>query len=257
MARVWVYPACPGTAKGRSGRWSVGWYEGQRRRSKTIGTKTAARQYATNLESRLNVDQYSGLGRMTWDEFKAEYQREVLSKRRPATRMQASIAFKHIDRILAPRLVGDFNKRSIDRYSSERLAERHNDKPIRPATINKELRQLKAALNEAAKRKYIAACPEIDLLPVDKKVPTYISEDTFLKLYEACTAATMPEEQGFTPTDWWRALLLFLYTTGWRREEPLSLAKSSIDLEQGICYLAPENTKGATRRDHKAPARCH
>ena len=100
MARVWVYQHAREQAKGRTGKWSVGWYEGQRKRSKAVGTKTAARQYAANLESRLGVDQYSGLGRITWNDYVAEFMGQCLGRRRPATRTQYATTFAHVTRIL-------------------------------------------------------------------------------------------------------------------------------------------------------------
>lgn len=237
MARAWIFQHSREKAKGRSGKWSVGWYEGRGKRSKLVGTKTAARQYAANLESRLNTDQFSGLGRITWRDYQAEYTADCLGRNRPATRQQYAATFAHVTRILAPRTLEDFTRQSVARYAMARLGEEHRGEPISPATVNKELRQIKAALREAAKRKYIAACPPIDLLHEEQKVPTYCPPEHFAKLYDACDAATRPDEQGFTAPDWWRAYLLCLYTTGWRRNEPLSVPKEALDWERGVIYL--------------------
>ena len=35
------------------------------------------------------------------------------------------------------------------------------------------------------------------------------------------------------PADWWRALVVFNYMTGWRISEPLSMLRKDLDLDAG------------------------
>ena len=56
MARVWIFQQ-PREKKalGDKAPWYVGWYQGRSRRSKKIGTKTAARAYQSRLEAAANA----------------------------------------------------------------------------------------------------------------------------------------------------------------------------------------------------------
>lgn len=239
MAKVWTFQHHRESAKGNKGKWSVGWYEGPKKRSKTVGSKTAARQYAAALESRLNIDEYSGIVKISWAGFREEYMSDVMSQRRPGTRLIAASTFNHVERILSPKHLQDLTRQSISRYAKIRLEEGNL-----PSTVNKELRVTRTMLNEAVKRKCIGSCPHIAFLKEPKRIPSYVSPEDFAKLYEACDVATEPQGQGYTPGEWWRAYLVFLYMTGWRMSEPLSLTKESIDWETGRVYLDADDNKG-------------
>jgi integrase len=133
---------------------------------------------------------------------------------------------------------------AIAKYSATRRSEKHHAKQISEATINKELRSIRAFLREAHKRGYLSNPPVIALLKEPERIPTYIDPETFAKLYEHAAAAGAPSEQGFTAEQWWRAYMVFLYLTGWRAFEPLALTKEDIDWEAGRVLLRAEHNKG-------------
>jgi len=243
--RVWIWQKGSDVKTlGTKAPWYVSWYEGGKRRSKKIGAKTAARQYRNRLETALNDDRYSGLTGKSWAEYCKEYNDEVLYKLRPGGRMSAQIALRHYARLMKPKRMADVTHRSLARFGALRLAEKHNGKPISRATVNRDLRQMRAFLREAVRRKYLASAPVVDFLKEPTKIPSYVAPEAFQKLYAACDAATRPEEQGYLPGDWWRAYLVWLYLTGWRAMEPLSIRKEDLDTETGRVHLKAENTKG-------------
>ncbi|MBM4090977.1 MAG: hypothetical protein FJ276_16375 [Planctomycetes bacterium] len=247
MTRVWLFQSSRDKAAiGTKAPWYVGWYQGRTKRSKKIGGKTEARAYQARLEAAVNADEFSGAVMRTWQEARDEYETEILATRRHGTQVQGRIALDHAQRILDPRDVSDITRQSLTRYAAERIKA-----GVSKATVNKELRTVRAFLREAARRRYIARAPEIPFLKESTKIPSYVSPEVFSRLYAACDAATEPHEQGFTAGDWWRAYLVFLYLTGWRAWEPLSLTKEDIDWQKCHAFLKAEHNKGD--RDEVVP----
>jgi integrase len=247
MARVWIFQQPrEKQSQGDKAPWYVGWYQGRNRRSKKVGTKTAARAYQARLESAANSDEFTGTVKTSWALARAEYAAEVMSTRRPGTQGLSKIALDHAERILAPATVADISRGELTRFAAARINE-----GVSKATVNKDLRMLRAFLRESAKRKYIFRAPEIPFLKEPGKVPTYITPEVFSQLYAACSAATEPAEQGFTAEQWWQAYLVFLYLTGWRCMEPLALTKDDIEWTNARVFLRAEHNKGD--RDEVVP----
>jgi hypothetical protein len=100
MARAWCFQDSRQKAKlGAKAPWSVGWLTDGRRKSKRIGNKTEAKQYARRLEGRLAAGLHEDRPRVAWQEFRTRYEAEHLTRRRPATREGAAIVFRHFERI--------------------------------------------------------------------------------------------------------------------------------------------------------------
>ena len=59
-----------------------------------------------------------------------------------------------------------------------------------------------------------------------------------------CDVAAMPDDQPFLAADWWRALLVTGYMTGWRISELLSLRREDLDLIAGTAITRWEDNKG-------------
>ena len=113
----------------------------------------------------------------------------------------------HVERILKPASPREVDEAAVARYAARRLKEPGKAKgsTVSVATVNKELRTLRAALNRARKWKFIDAAPEIELLTEDRKLPRVMLPEHFAAIYAACDVATLPQYQGCTPGDWWRA----------------------------------------------------
>lgn len=63
-------------------------------------------------------------------------------------------------------------------------------------------------------------------------------------IYGACSAARMPTDLPFSAADWWRALLMTAYMTGWRIGELLAMSKDSVDLDKATAVTWHEDNKG-------------
>ncbi len=120
----------------------------------------------------------------------------------------------------------------IDNFVSKRRTERglKRGSTVSPATVNKELRHVKATLRIAHDWGYLPNVPKIRMLKEPQKLARYVTADHFAALYKACDAARLPEGLPYSAGDWWRALLTFNYMTGWRIGEPLALLRSDLDL---------------------------
>ncbi|HEX3999321.1 MAG TPA: hypothetical protein VHX65_12280 [Pirellulales bacterium] len=54
----------------------------------------------------------------------------------------------------------------------------------------------------------------------------------------------MAAAQGYETADWWRALLVFALTIGWRIEEILQFKRDDLDLDTGAIMTRAATNKG-------------
>lgn len=107
------------------------------------------------------------------------------------------------------------------------------------ASFNKERRHLLAILNRLSSRSnynprglgIIHGVPLVSKLNEPESVPRIASEDDLNAIYTACRVAKWPYSVCDAP-DWWRALLVFIYNTGFKRAEFTGLLTGDVDLEQ-------------------------
>jgi integrase len=115
---------------------------------------------------------------------------------------------------------------------------------ISPATVNKDLRHIKAALNMAEEWGYLHRRLRFRMEREPKKIPTYVPPEHFAKLYQAADAMRWPDGFPFTPGDWWRGLLFTAYLTGWRIGQLLALRREHVDLQAGTALSQADDNKG-------------
>jgi integrase len=236
--------------------WSVGFLDPDgKRKSKRIGSKSAATKYQRKIEGQLAAGVYETVSRKGWDDFEAEYESKVMASMGAGTRESAEYAIKHFKRIVKPVRMAAINSKTIVDYVAARRLEKKFKREVSPlvspATVNKELRTLRAILRKAKRWGYIANAPEFDFLREPGKLPTYVPPEDFAKLYASCDSTRRPHLQGCEPADWWRALLITGYMTGWRIGSLLSLRWEDIDTKAGTAISRYGDNKG--KRDQKIP----
>lgn len=120
----------------------------------------------------------------------------------------------------------DVNEEGVERYKLMRLGERtkRGNKPIQPATVNRELAALRKAFRLAARQKRIAAAPEIAMLVENNVRQGFVEPGTFETI-----VAALPE--------YVRDFIRFAYLTGWRRGEIRSLEWSAVNRESKTVFL--------------------
>jgi integrase len=194
------------------------------------------------------------VSRKGWDEFEAEYESKVMAGMEPGTREATQHGLNHFSRIIKPLKMQAITSKTIADYVAVRRQERKRkwDKTsplVSPATVNKELRTMRAVLRKAVRWGYLAKMPEIEFLREPGKLPVYVTPEHFAKLYQAADTTRWPERQPFAPAAWWRALLVMAYMTGWRIGSLLALRWEDVDLKGGTALSRHGDNKG--KRDQK------
>jgi integrase len=231
--------------------WYVGYYDPEgKRRKRRIGCKSRAEKYARRIEGELAAGTYQTNSRKVWADFRAEYLDDASGKGKAET----LFALRHFERIAKPVKVTAIKTKTIADYVKKRRTEpskRRKGMLVSPATINKELRHLKAVLRKANDWGFLPVIPKFTMVKEPKHLPRYVSAEHFAAIYRACDSATRPRELPIEPADWWRALLVFCYMTGWRIGEPLALRRDDMDLDEATAITRAEDNKGG--RDDVVP----
>jgi integrase len=279
MQRAWTFQDPKQKAKlGDKCPWSVGWYDPQgRRRQKSVGSKSQAEKYCRRVEGELAAGVYGDRKRVKWSDFRTQFADVALAGKAKGTAVEYANALDSFERIVKLVYMDTITTKAIDTFKVKRAAEKCRrrvpkdqaaGKPIAtkrrrellelsntsPATVNKELRHIRAALRKARKWGMLAEVPEIEMLKEPQHDPDFIDDATFKSLYEACDKMTRPGNMPYEPADWWRALLCFAYMTGWRIGEILELRREDLDLTTGVAKVAAEVTKGRREARIELPA---
>src|SRR5262249_37556362 len=146
----------------------VGWYDPDgRRHSQSCGTGFQGKKKAERLRNKIDNDLMSGNyqknSRKLWPDFRREYETRVLAGLAVATGLQSAISLDHFERIVKPIRVFAIGTAHVDDFTAARRKERGRKKgePISPASVNKDLRHIKAALKVAFEWGYLPAVPKV------------------------------------------------------------------------------------------------
>jgi len=255
MSRAWTYQDHRQKKKlGDKAPWSVGWYDPDgKKRSKRIGSKSMAEKHRRKLEGQLAAGIYQADSRKRWDDFRREYEERIAAGMASQTRRVTLDALKHFERIVKPKRVQAIKTQVIDEFVARRRVEpgRREGDTISPATVNKELRHLRAVLQIAHDWGYLPMMPKVRMLKEPKKLPTYVTPEHFAAIYKACKVATRPKGFHFSPETWWQAFITYQYMTGWRVSEPVALRWDDVSLDAGTAITRHEDNKGC--RDERVP----
>jgi integrase len=232
--------------------WFVGWIDPEgKRRCKSCGPGTQGRFNAEKLrrkiESQLLTGTYQGESKLEWKDFRAEWEAKIGGGMEWSTRELTIDALNHFERLTGPGRIYFICERHIDQYIAKRRLERGRRKGslVSPATINKELRHLRAVLRIAKDWNYLPKEPRIRFLREQGRLPLYVTGDHFAAIYNGCDHARMPEDlPNISPADWWRALIVTGYMTGWRVGDMLALRRDNLDLDTGMARSLADDNKG-------------
>jgi integrase len=236
--------------------WYAGWTEPDgRRRSQSCGPGAHGKQVAERLSHKLTAELMTGTyqlnDRKLWEDFRQEYRDRVLPGLAVRSRTLTETALNHFERIVKPLRVFAISTGHVDDFIAARRQEKGAKKGelVSPATVNKDLRHIKAALNVAVEWGYLKNLPRFRMEREPKRLPTYVSGEHFAAIYKACDAARMPTGLPYPAADWWRGLMVVGYMTGWRLSDMLGLQRQDLDLDAGYAITRFEDNKG--KRDDK------
>jgi integrase len=182
----------------------------------------------------------------SWADFRAELAEKILAGMNGQTRRLTANALDHFERHVKPLKVHFLSTAHIDEFVAKRRLDRgkHRGETVSVATINKDLRHLRAALRYAVDWQYLSQMPRFKKLREPEDLPTYVTGDHFALLYDACETARRPGGLPYPASDWWRALLVMGYMTGWRIGDLLGLRREDLDLEAATAITRFADNKG-------------
>src|SRR5262249_12469025 len=147
--------------------WCVGWYEPNgRRKAESFGPgvrgKERAERQRRRLEEQLMTGTYQIQVHKTWEEFRAKYEQDVVPRLAVRSRGEVLTALAHFERIVKPVRMIAVTTEQVDNFIARRRQEAGKKKGelVSPATVNKDLRHLKAALKKAKKWGWLRDVPD-------------------------------------------------------------------------------------------------
>src|SRR5262245_59162747 len=260
--KAWVYQDSKQVKKHgpEKARWYVGWVDPDGGRCcQSCGPggvgKKAAEKLKDKLHAQLVTGTYQSAAKKTWKEFRQEYEARVLGGLAPRTREEVVAALDHFERVAKPNRMAAVTSAKVADFAADRRKEAGKKRGalVSPATVNKELRHLRAAFGLAVEWKYLPALPKFRMEKEPKKLPRFMLSSHFAAVYQACESAKFPANLPYPAAEWWRALLVTGYMTGWRIGDMLNLRRADLDLDActAVIRWASEGNKG--KRDELVP----
>jgi integrase len=232
--------------------WYVGWIDpGGTRRCKSCGKgkkgNRLAKEETVRIHAQLVAGTYQSANAKTWEEFRAEYKVKVMDGMGAHNREETELPLRSFERTVKPKKMQAVTTMLVVDFIAKRRKEPGQEEGtlLSSATINKELRHLRAVLRKAKRVGYLKEAPEFDFLKESKKLPTYTTPEHFAKMYAACEAAARePKGLPYPPGAWWRGILITAFMTGWRISSILALRREDVDLVAGIAKSQATDNKG-------------
>jgi integrase len=252
MSSAWIYQDDKQVKKrgADAASWYVGWIDPEgKRRCQSCGPGPEGHRNVEKLrkkrEAELITGTYQSRERATWAEFRAEYEEKVMPKLAARSRPEVRTSLDHFERIVKPVRMSAIKTPTIDDFTAKRRQEPGKKKGelVSPATVNKDLRHIRAAFRKAKRWGYLTNVPDFDLEREPKRLPTFVSADHCAAIYQACDVARMPEGLPYPAADWWRGLIVLGYMTGWRISDMLGLRRDDLDLDGGYAITRSEDNK--------------
>lgn len=253
MSKAWVYQDPKQVQKHGTEKasWYVGWLDpGGARKCKSCGPGEEGKRNAEKLrkkrEAELIEGTYDSAAKRTWADFRKDYEKRIAEGMDPRTRDLVAQALGAFERLVKPVKMVGIKTQTIDDFIRKRCQEPGKKKAstVSPATVNKDLRHLKSAMNVAVEWRDLKELPRFRMLKEPKKLVTYVTGEHFAAIYHACDEARLPSRLPYPAGDWWRGLLAMAYMTGWRISELLAFRRADLDLDEGYAITLAEDNKG-------------
>ncbi len=222
-----------------NGKWREVW------RSSGSLRKADAEKLRREIERQLEAGRRPDAD-MPWDAFVTEFLTKHVVRKTAETKALYERCLRFFSAAARPRRLGDVTVAMLEDYGNARLTA-----GAAPATVNKELRHLRAALRWAMRREYVNRVPDFCgvFIRVEQKQPTTIPEGDFVAMIEALKAPDLPLRR--RPAPWWRVFLYLAYYLGLRRGEILGLTWDRVRFDTLEVVVSALTSKG--RRDRVLP----
>jgi integrase len=236
--------------RGKSPNWYLRWWEpkpnGEGWKERWKSTKTIVKKDAERQRRRLERELEGGRKAHDdppWEEF-VELFLDVYGVRRPKTTMSL---YEHclnaFGKLAKPKRLSAVTRILIEDFANDRIY-----LGAAPATVNRDLRHLRAALRWAKRRGLLGGAPDFHglFLKEPRKRPTIIPEEDFAAILAALKEPRLKLK--YRPAAWWRVFLYLSYYLGVRRGELLALSWSDVDFARLEVRVVAGTSKGRKER---------
>jgi integrase len=216
--------------------WWTGWYEGGKRKAKAFPTKGLAEHFRHIKYTQLNSDVFTSVVDFDWRQMVDEYRQfKQVAGRREASIYEALLTLRHFERLVGAPSTKEITQQNLDAFVLKRRQE------VEKNTLNKDIANLRAFLNWAAKNRFVASGLEIKKIKVPQKPVIALSVQQVRNLLT--TAAKYPTL---------RLRVLLAVTTGLRRGDIEAIRIGDIHFDRNT--IATRNRKaGKTMSERPIP----
>ncbi len=218
--RVWIWKR---NFNGGKSRYYVRWYDRTgRMRSESAGPdRKRAERMRSEKEIEINSSEHDELREISFEGFKEEELRIMGGQLAAKSVLDLEQTLRIFRDMMDVKMLSDVSPGVVENYVAERLAN------VGRATVNKNIRTLKASLSRAVKRGYLRKNPVSGVQQVREyeKEIRVLSTGEVEKLLEACLS------------EHWEAFISLAVTTGMRRGEMLALRWQDVDFNKGRIWV--------------------
>lgn len=237
--------------RGRSSPfWYLRWWElsddGHQWEERWRSTRTEVKKEAEALRRELEraIDEGKrDQTEMPWTDFVSQFL-ERHASRKPVTTLSAyRQCLNTFTKFMKPRSLTQVTHGVLEDFVSERL-----EQGAAKATVNRDLRHLRAALRWAKRRGLTTEAPDFHGIFVreDRAKPIVIPEEDFAAMIRALKKPDVQLTK--RSADWWKVFLYLSYYLGTRRSETFGLTWGQVSLDTlEVRVLAP-TSKGRKER---------
>lgn len=207
--------------------WWVGWYESGKRKSKALPNKTLAEHYRQIKYSQLNSDVFTGQVLADWGQMTAEYnEAKKVQGVTEGTLYEIALSMRNFERLAGKCSSRQIMQSVIDKFILQRGGE------IKRATLNKDIRNLKAFINWGKEKRYFNRNIKVKELKEEERSVRFLNNlqtKNLLRATESCSAI--------------KIRVLLALGTGLRRGDIDTLKISDIDFEKNTITTKSKKTR--------------
>jgi integrase len=235
---------------GKSPYWYLRWWEptvdGSKWKERWKSTKTTVKKDADRQRRELERELDDGRradAKMTWEDFVKEFETKHAARKPTTTLSMYKQCLKAFTETAKPKQLAKVTHGLLEDFANQRLGE-----GFASATVNKDLRHIRAALRWAKRRGYISEAPDFKdvFIREDRKKPIVIPEKDFLALVKALRKQDLSLKH--RPPDWWRVFLYVAYYLGLRRGEILGMTWGQVALDTLEVHVLAPTSKARKER---------
>lgn len=234
---------------GKSPYWYLRWWEptvdGNGWKERWRSTKTKIKKEAE--QQRRQLEHELGCGRRSesdilWEDFCALFLQKHAKLKPKSTYDFYERSLRFFTTLSKPKRLRDVDHVVLEDFVNERSLEVDSY-----ATVNRDLRHIRAALKWGKRRKLISDAPDFGsiFLKEDRKNPTIMPEQDFVALIQALKGDIDLRKR---TSGWWTAFLYVSYYLGLRRGETLSLIWDDINFIKSEVRVQAPTSKSRKER---------